>query len=48
MLNNLTAANPIKRPPSVAIIGGGTAGSTVAIRLAEAGVEVHLLKKMPV
>ena len=45
MLNNLTAANPIKRPPRVAIIGGGTAGSTVAIRLAEAGVEVHLFEK---
>lgn len=31
--------------PTVAIIGGGTAGSTIAIRLAMAGVNVHLFEK---
>lgn len=31
--------------PTVAIIGGGTAGSTIAIRLAMAGVTVHLFEK---
>lgn len=30
---------------TVAIIGGGTAGSTIAIRLAMAGVNVHLFEK---
>lgn len=34
-----------KPAPTVAIIGGGTAGSTIAIRLAMAGIKVHLIEK---
>lgn len=35
----------INQQPTVAIIGGGVAGSTIAIRLAMAGVNVHLFEK---
>ena len=31
----------------VAVIGGGSAGSTIAIRLAMAGIHVHLIEKNP-
>ena len=32
---------------TVGIVGGGTAGSTIAIRLAELGVQVHLFERKP-
>lgn len=37
--------NSNKQSPTVVIIGGGIAGSTIAIRLAMAGVEVQLIEK---
>ena len=38
--------SPIKRPTKrVGILGGGTAGSTIAIRLAALGLETYLFEK---
>lgn len=34
-----------QRPPRVGIIGGGTAGSTIAIRLAELGAETYVFER---
>ena len=41
----INSSKPSQHAPTVAIIGGGTAGSTIAIRLAMAGVKVHLIEK---
>ncbi len=41
----MTKKTKHKNPTTVAIIGGGVAGSTIAIRLAMAGVNVHLFEK---
>ncbi|MFW2176748.1 MULTISPECIES: FAD-dependent oxidoreductase [unclassified Moraxella] len=40
-----TKNNPLSKPLKVAIIGGGVAGSTIAIRLAMTGATVHLFEK---
>ena len=37
--------DPSNRPTRVGIIGGGTAGSTIAIRLAELGIETYLFER---
>ena len=37
--------NSSTQSPTVAVIGGGSAGSTIAIRLAMAGIHVHLIEK---
>lgn len=37
----------LQKPFSVAVIGGGVAGSTIALRLSELGIETHLLEKGP-
>lgn len=39
--------NSSTQSPTVAVIGGGSAGSTIAIRLAMAGIHVHLIEKNP-
>lgn len=39
------AADPQHSPLSVGIIGGGIAGSTIALRLAELGIEVELFEE---
>lgn len=37
----------VEKPFSVAVIGGGVAGSTIALRLSELGIETYLLEKGP-
>jgi hypothetical protein len=47
-MNNMNKLNNIDNdctPTRVGIIGGGTAGSTIAIRLAELGVETYLFER---
>lgn len=43
--NGLSAANNQKPAKRVGILGGGTAGATIAIRLAALGLETYILEK---
>ena len=44
-MNKLNNTNSVSAATRVGIIGGGTAGSTIAIRLAELGVETYLFER---
>jgi len=48
MLKNLILNQPLKQTkPTIAIIGGGVAGSTIALRFAELGLKTTLMEKGP-